>query len=1000
MSAKALRNKIIDSLNIQGFAVNGHVEPSHFNKETFRKLHEFSKNEQINLQRNFIEESYETVCKYLVKGNEINPSEIKLEFRIIEDGSEEHKIFRWWNLVWWSVPYQRAYGRQMRFLLWDKTHNAPFGLIGLQSPILKMAVRDNYLKIPAESLDLWVNRSMQAQRLGAILELNGKQYKLEGIEGEGKKSVVFKAFNEFGIPVAIKFATHEDYKDRSYLSEISLANKLYEYQEFAKFHDAVPISFENGTIKCIAFIEEWIGGVEIKNVKNITPTFIKSYITQFCQILNILRIKNLRHDDLNLGNVKIINPPPGYLKQELLVRVIDMGSLKEFSEPLKPIKNGFDDLKMFCTHLALLTNKMMVCEGKRSPSNKISRGYRQVIIRIINSILETDPAITLNDPQQILNLFANGFDEIENYETNKQEVKLIDPFDYISAEHIDNDNLLLELFAQSCPWLKEVSANKPLLLTGPRGCGKSMLFRWLSLKSLLLKGKKEVSESSYAAFYISCSSELRNRFGLFDNAPSVAQAREEIIHYFNLLLCREIISTLVLMSNKEDRKKPIFGLSENIEKDIFTYLINELNIPDRRLYLQGVKPLEYIHEVIIHEMNYSYKEMLKRNKLTTFTSLSFLADFTKFLKVKVPYFYERKITFLLDDYSIHRISEDVQKVLNAILWDRQATHIFKISCEKFGMTPVIETNSRTESVTDLGRELTEVDIGELYILQGEKDGNKSLKKFTSELLNHRLNLAKYKGTTETLIGKSKYEEHGTLAKAIRNKQRYLYYGIETITKTCSGDISTLLEIYRTILRNANVKPNTVSQVAYSTQHDAITSVSGRFIDFISDYRPHGDKMYAIVISFGNMCNRYLTDGPMQLDTRTNIAFPNDTTRIEVEELDKPAIWEDWQNDLIKEMVRRSIFIHLRPSRGYHTGGKTLRLQLRKIYAPHCKTGLGKNIAIKMSNSDFHHFITSPKQFCEEYLRKPQKNSNSVNIRRRNYKKGDDTGKLKLFDEWT
>jgi len=52
--------------------------------------------------------------------------------------------------------------------LWDKTHDAPFGLISLQSPLLKMAVRDNYLGIPGDELDRWVNKSLHAQRVGAL----------------------------------------------------------------------------------------------------------------------------------------------------------------------------------------------------------------------------------------------------------------------------------------------------------------------------------------------------------------------------------------------------------------------------------------------------------------------------------------------------------------------------------------------------------------------------------------------------------------------------------------------------------------------------------------------------------------------------------------------------------------------------------------------------------------------------------------------------------------
>src|SRR3989337_111553 len=60
----------------------------------------------------------------------------------------------------------------MRFLLWDITHNCPFGLFALQSPVLKMSVRDNALGIPNKELDIWVNRSMNAQRVGALPPYN------------------------------------------------------------------------------------------------------------------------------------------------------------------------------------------------------------------------------------------------------------------------------------------------------------------------------------------------------------------------------------------------------------------------------------------------------------------------------------------------------------------------------------------------------------------------------------------------------------------------------------------------------------------------------------------------------------------------------------------------------------------------------------------------------------------------------------------------------------
>jgi hypothetical protein len=95
-----------------------------------------------------------------------------LELIEVKSGSFEEILFRWWNFIWWSIPYQRSYGRQMRFLLWDTTHDAPFGLICLQSPVLTMSVRDDSLGIPKNELDIWVNRSMNAQRVGALPPYN------------------------------------------------------------------------------------------------------------------------------------------------------------------------------------------------------------------------------------------------------------------------------------------------------------------------------------------------------------------------------------------------------------------------------------------------------------------------------------------------------------------------------------------------------------------------------------------------------------------------------------------------------------------------------------------------------------------------------------------------------------------------------------------------------------------------------------------------------------
>lgn len=171
-SQKKLRRRIINILIKQGFKINPHLRPVSYSKTTLRRIHKESRLEQITYQKNFLSEYFDLAKSYCKDGKYINPDEVELEIREVKSDSLEKLLFKWWNFIWWSIPYQRSYGRQMRFLLWDITHDAPFGLICLQSPVLKMAVRDNYLEIPRDELDIWINRSMNAQRVGALPPYN------------------------------------------------------------------------------------------------------------------------------------------------------------------------------------------------------------------------------------------------------------------------------------------------------------------------------------------------------------------------------------------------------------------------------------------------------------------------------------------------------------------------------------------------------------------------------------------------------------------------------------------------------------------------------------------------------------------------------------------------------------------------------------------------------------------------------------------------------------
>lgn len=168
-----MREEVSKVLFRQGYSVeNGLFNFNEVSREEKRDLHQFSRAERIKENIDFIRSFLPQASEYLLDSSDIEVAKIKPKLIEVESGTKYGNLFRWWNLVWWSLPHERSYGRQMRFIVWDQYHDSPIGLIGLQSPILSWNVRDKYLNIDVEQRDYWVNQSLSAQRLGALPPYN------------------------------------------------------------------------------------------------------------------------------------------------------------------------------------------------------------------------------------------------------------------------------------------------------------------------------------------------------------------------------------------------------------------------------------------------------------------------------------------------------------------------------------------------------------------------------------------------------------------------------------------------------------------------------------------------------------------------------------------------------------------------------------------------------------------------------------------------------------
>jgi len=170
---EAIRKRLIDYFQELGFSVNPHLKPSKNSKEFLRALHSKRRLEQLQANRKFLEQNFPLIQEYYKK-IEIDVEDVKLELRFVDANKQDdnHILFKWWNLVWWSLPYERSIGRKISYLIFDKYHNLPFGLVVLQSPVMYCRARDEYLGITKEKRDYWINQSLYGQRVGALPPYN------------------------------------------------------------------------------------------------------------------------------------------------------------------------------------------------------------------------------------------------------------------------------------------------------------------------------------------------------------------------------------------------------------------------------------------------------------------------------------------------------------------------------------------------------------------------------------------------------------------------------------------------------------------------------------------------------------------------------------------------------------------------------------------------------------------------------------------------------------
>lgn len=781
------------------------------------------------------------------------------------------------------------------------------------------------------------------------------RYRLEKILGEGAYAVTFKALDTvIGIYRAIKILKGPT-TDEAWIDEARKAAKVrncpYVVQPIDILRDDIELN--EGVYKARAIVWEYIDDNAITLKKffemspNITGDLILEVCRQICIAIKAIQDAELEHGDLHEGNIMLIPPPEYDVRGRHLIKIVDFGlaaSLRGFRssdiESLGKIINRFWELSKEYEGEMILGDKRFILS---LPS-------------LISQIFDQNPERGLCDPVEILHRVESIGDD-SSIDSEIRSRKLENPFQYLSVEEIpEESDLISYLYTDSLPWYKSVLSFGTIIISGIRGCGKSMVLKNMRLKTKLMSDVKRenISEEEFLGFYLHCNHSLNIPFG-GKNIEYSSMNMDMILHYFNLVYSLEIVDSLRLYENIMKSK-----FSEIGKKNVYDYITSFFEKDS--ILIENMNILDHLKTLLEREAKLVEHYMVIKRPVKKFTGVRYLKDLCSVLEQNISLFNDKKIYFLLDDYSTARgINEYIQKSLNRVIGIRNDRFCFKITTERFAFIPVDKDNN----ILAQDREYRYYDLSQRFLTYTEKDVEK---RFIKTLLNRRLKRAGIERDVEYFYGVY-IPPDIDIGRSLGNKKTRkdtLYAGFNIICKLCSGDISTLLELCYAIYQEAKTKykipENKKENIPFDLQNEIITQFSRHRFALIKGMPDMGDELYSIAYAMGTISLTYLTEYGSVLDHTSGKERYQEIIRINIrgtKKLSREA------KQIYEALIKYGIFTDA--GTGYLWGDKitNLRLIFRKIYVPAFKISYRDRQALIMTPSLFENFLKDPEHFVRE-----------------------------------
>lgn len=855
-------------------------------------------------------------------------------------------------------------------------------------------------------------RSLAGKKIGS--------YILDQFVGAGRIGYVYKAHHE-ELPDSVRALklTFGELRE-GWDVEIKKVTKLSLAEGVVHFHDIGHGRIDHGRISKLCQFTVWDfiePGEDLKahlrRVGTISTSFLLAVVERILRVLHACELQGVvRHGDLHSGNILVGQASQAHLDDSLKPRVpvyvsdFGYGATGGRTQP----KDDFSGL-------AKIIDEMLEHVDYASATAT----HRQILLALssgLGKLLQEPAPSERRRPMELLealreiqrqssgtahaNLAASALDTRSR---SDEEFGSSSVGQFQVSEMIgDRWDWWKQLFVPTVPARSRILAlDIPTVVTGPRGCGKTMLFRRLSERLVVECG--EVLELrghvGFVALYVNAN-DFADAFARFPENPSESD-EARLICYANVCVLADLLSVQSARASK--------GLPES---DQLLDLVHQWLVPAASSALVvGENRLER-YRAIVEEAKWSFGRSGGAEALPGFPEMSqhrWLPRFIQQARECCPWFGQRSVILFVDDFSMPRVTPSMQRVLNRLLLQRSPAFLSKIATEAW--STFIPEDSSGKNLQD-GDDYQLVDMGEESLFLPDKERLGFLRLVFERRLGVDPRIPPGRATLKDLLGEmglSKTEFARRLRSALRGQDaferppvsgasqrrgrsrgRVEYFGEDVFSNLWSGDTRTMIQLVSDVLDQAWDGSRTRgggSQVALpvnsGVQDRVFRNRGGEWLNSHTRNEPtdprqmkaelermkranssfaltgeYGDHLKAVVEAFVAAATRLLLGPTYKIleEGHQPREVPRMAFRLEI--VDEFRI-DGLAQQIYRDLIRYGLF--MRDNRGKSVRGAFVpRLYLRRLLLPYCTLALSKRDSVPMTCAEFRTLLLEPDAF--------------------------------------